>query len=111
MRAPDSLELRHVALAVSVLDDVDIVPMDDGVLLTGDIPVEVSWLELRRALAGADPADELARARVGMWLRGRRIAADTHPDHLRGLPGRSGCPSTTRCTRAWTGCATASSVT
>jgi hypothetical protein len=92
MRAPDSLELRHVALAVSVLDDVDIVPMDDGVLLTGETPVEVSWLELRRALAGADPADELARARVGMWLRGRRIAADTHPDHLRELARPVGLP-------------------
>ena len=33
MRAPDSLELRRLALAVSVLDDVDIVPLDDGLML------------------------------------------------------------------------------
>jgi hypothetical protein len=92
MRAPDSLELRRLALAVSVLDDVDIVPMDDGVLLTGDSPVEVSWLELRRAVAGADPADDLGRARVGAWLRGRRIAADVHPDHLRDLARPVGLP-------------------
>ena len=94
MRAPDSLELRRLALAVSVLDDVDIVPLDDGVLLTGDTPVEVSWLELRRALSGADPTDDLGRARVRAWLRGRRVAADVHPEHLRevarpvGLPDR-----------------------
>ncbi|MEO7980961.1 MAG: hypothetical protein ABI807_08740 [Sporichthyaceae bacterium] len=83
MQAPDSLDLRRLALAVSVLDDVDIVPLDGGVLLTGDVPVEVSWLELRRALAGADPDDDLGRVRVRAWLRGRRIAATVHPDHLR----------------------------
>jgi len=82
MRAPDSLELRRLALAVSVLDDVDIVPLEDGLLLTGETAVEVSWLELRRALAGAEPDDELGRARVLAWLRGRRIAADIHEDHL-----------------------------
>ena len=83
MQAPDSLDLRRLALAVSVMDDVDIVPLDDGVLLTGDVPVEVSWLEMRRALAGADPDDDLARARVGAWLRGRRVASTVHADHLR----------------------------
>ena len=83
MQAPDSLELRRLALAVSVLDDVDIVPLEDGVLLTGDVPVEVTWLELRRALAGADPSDDLGRFRVRAWLRGRRIAAEVHVDHLR----------------------------
>ena len=87
MRAPDSLELRRLALAVSVLDDVDIVPLEDGLLLTGETAVEVSWLELRRALAGADLDDTIAgnehgRARVLAWLRGRRIAADIHEDHL-----------------------------
>lgn len=82
MHAPDSLELRRLALAVSVLDDVDIVPLEDGLLLTGATAVEVSWLELRRALAGAEPDDEHGRARVLAWLRGRRIAADIHEDHL-----------------------------
>lgn len=92
MHAPDSVELRRLALAVSVLDDVDIVPTDDGVLLTGDAVVEVSWLELRRALAGADPESDLGRARVSGWLRGRRVAADTHPEHLRGLARPVGLP-------------------
>jgi len=49
VRAPDSLELRRLALAVSVLDDVDLVPLDDGVLLTGDVPVEVTWPERLKA--------------------------------------------------------------
>lgn len=78
------MSLRRLALAVSVLDDVDLVPLEDGVLLTGVVPLEVSWLELRRAVAGADPESDLARARVLRWLRGRRLAADTHPDLLRG---------------------------
>jgi len=92
MRAPDSLELRRLALAVSVLDDVDLIPVGDGVRLTGASPVEVSWLELRRALAGADPADDLARERVSAWLRGRRIAADTHTELLRELARPVGLP-------------------
>ena len=92
VHAPDSLELRRLALAASVLDDVDLVPVDDGVLLTGDTTVEVSWLELRRALAGADPDGDLARARVRGWLRGRRIAAQVHPDLLRELARPVGMP-------------------
>ena len=74
MRAPDSLELRRLALAVSVLDDVDIVPLDDGLLLTGETAVEVSWLELRRALAGAELDDtdgERARPGPGAGLAAR----------------------------------------
>jgi hypothetical protein len=92
MHAPDALELRRLVLAVSVLDDVDLVPLDDGVLLAGVTPVEVSWLELRRALAGADPDDDLGRSRVRAWLRGRRIAADTHPEHLREAARPVGLP-------------------
>jgi hypothetical protein len=92
VKAPDSLDLRRLALAVAVLDDVDIVPLDDGVLLTGDVPVEVSWLELRRALAGADPDSDLARHRVGAYLRGRRVVARSHADVLRELARPVGLP-------------------
>jgi hypothetical protein len=92
VRLPDSVELRRLALAVSVLDDVDIVPLDDGVLLAGAEPIEVSWLELRRALAGAEPESELARARIGAWLHGRRIAADRDEDELRLLARPVGLP-------------------
>ncbi len=87
------MELRRLALAVCVLDDIDIVPLDEGVLLTGLTPVEVSWLELRRALAGADLESDLARARIAAWLRGRRIAADRHPEELRGLARPVGLPT------------------
>jgi hypothetical protein len=92
VRAPDSLELRRLVLAVSVLEDRDVVPMDDGVLLPGVTPVEVSWLELRRALGGAEPESDIGRERVGAWLRGRRIAADTHIDHLRAQARPVGLP-------------------
>jgi hypothetical protein len=83
VQSPDSLALRRLALAVSVLDDVDLVPLDDGVQLSGDNPVEVSWTELRRALSGADLESELARLRVRAYLTGRRIAADRSIDELR----------------------------
>ena len=92
VRAPDSVELRRIALAVSVLDDIDIVPLDDGVMLAGDEPVEVSWLELRRAVAGADAEGELARARVRAWLLGRRIAVDRDLEELRQLARPVGLP-------------------
>jgi len=92
VRAPDSVELRRIALAVSVLDDIDIVPLDDGVMLAGMEPVEVSWLELRRAVAGADADSELARARVRAWLHGRRIAVDRDVEELRQLARPVGLP-------------------
>lgn len=92
VRAPDSVELRRIALAVSVLDDIDIVPLDDGVMLAGAEPVEVSWLELRRAVAGAEAESELARARVRAWLHGRRIAVDRDLEELRQLARPVGLP-------------------
>jgi hypothetical protein len=66
-----------------VLDDIDMVPLDDGVLLTGAEPVEVTWREMRRALAGADLEGDIARLRIRAYLTGRRIAADCRPDELR----------------------------
>ena len=92
VRAPDSVELRRIALAVSVLDDIDIVPLDDGVILAGPEPVEVSWLELRRAVAGAEADSELARARVRAWLHGRLIAVGRDLEELRRLARPVGLP-------------------
>jgi hypothetical protein len=89
---PDALALRRLALTVSVLDDVDIVPLEDGVLLPGGTPVEVGWLELRRALAGAALESDLARLRVHAYLTGRRIAADRPLDELRELARPAGLP-------------------
>lgn len=71
---------------MSVLDEVDLVPLDDGVLLTGlgeCAPVEVTWAELRRALAGAAPDGPVARMRVRAYLTGRRITATRTVEELR----------------------------
>lgn len=76
MTAPDTPQLRRAVLAVCVLDDIDLEPYGEGVVLRAGPPVEVTWLELRRVLAGADPLGELARRRLRRHLRGRRLAAD-----------------------------------
>lgn len=75
-RGPTTVALRRVALAASVLYDVDAAPTDDGVVLPGPPDVAVSWSELRRAVAGSDPDSGPARERVACWLLGRRWIAD-----------------------------------
>ena len=74
--APTPVELRRGVLAVSVLHDLDIEPVADGVLLTGPPAVPVPWGECRRALAGCDPETPAGRDRLGRWLLARRWAAD-----------------------------------
>jgi hypothetical protein len=84
--APDPPALRRLALAVSVLDDVDLVPRDEGILLTGQVlaaPVPVPWRALRRAVAGVDPESDLARLRVLAHLTGRLITATRSREELR----------------------------
>jgi hypothetical protein len=90
--SPAPVALRRLALAVCVLDDVDMVPTDDGVLLTGPELVEVTWREMRRALAGADLESDVARLRIRSYLTGRRIAADLDPDELRNRARPVGLP-------------------
>ena len=95
MDPSDSPDLRRLALAVSVLDDVDLLPLDDGVLLTGSdlpAPVEVEWRELRHALAGADPGGDVARLRIRGYLVGRRITAIRSEDELRDRARPVGLP-------------------
>ncbi len=79
MTPPSLLELRRATLAVSVLSDVDLEPADDGVLLTGQPQVWVSWTECRRALAGHVPESADGRARLTDWLMVRRWCADAGP--------------------------------
>jgi hypothetical protein len=79
---PAQSALRYVALAVSVLDDVDLEPFGDGVVLRDGPPVEVTWRELRRVLAGEDPKSDLARRRVRRHLRARRWIAGVSADEL-----------------------------
>jgi hypothetical protein len=81
--SPAPVALRRLALSVCVLDDIDMIPLDDGVMLTGAEPVEVTWREMRRALAGAELEGDIARLRIRAYLTGRRIAADCHEDELR----------------------------
>ncbi|PZS34837.1 MAG: hypothetical protein DLM59_03935 [Pseudonocardiales bacterium] len=68
--------LRRGALAVCVLDDVDLVPVPDGLLLTGAVQVRVPWDECRQALRGADPECPEGRRLLTAWLRMRRLLAD-----------------------------------
>jgi hypothetical protein len=79
---PTALQMRRCALAVSVLDDVDLRPHATGVSLCGVRPVRVTWPELRRALAGADPESDQGRHRVANWLRVRRWLADRHLEEI-----------------------------
>jgi hypothetical protein len=80
---PTGAELRRGALAVSVLNDVDLEPNRQGVRLTGARTVFVSWNECRRALAGHDPESDLGRIRLAGWLQARRWAADRSLPELR----------------------------
>ncbi|RKS77646.1 hypothetical protein CLV35_1340 [Motilibacter peucedani] len=56
--------MRRAVLAVAVLDDVDLEPRDDGVLLPGARPLLVGWDELAWA-AGPQP-DQVDAARAGV---------------------------------------------
>ncbi len=61
--------LRRCSLAVSVLDDIDLTPNDDGVLLSVPGNVLVRWTECLQAIDGADPDSDTARHRLAQWLR------------------------------------------
>lgn len=87
------MTLRRVALAASVLFDVDLVPDDEGVVLPGPPAVHVSWLQLRRAVAGYDPDSGVARERVACWLLGRRWVADSSPAELTARARPLGLPA------------------
>jgi hypothetical protein len=92
VQPPTTDRLRRGALAVSVLHDLDLLPLDDGVLLTGDVLVEVRWAECRRALAGAEPESEHGRGRLARWLLARRWVADTSAAELAGRVRPVGLP-------------------
>lgn len=79
---PSTPDLRRVALAVSVLEDIDLRPHATGVFLSGSPSIRVDWPELRRALVGADPDSDLGRQRVAAWLRMRRWIADRHLEQI-----------------------------
>lgn len=73
---PDPLALRRLALAAAVLDDIDVEPRDDGVLLPGWRALAVTWAELAAVVGSSDPEGPAARRRVRRHLRARRVVAD-----------------------------------
>ncbi len=62
-----TLRLRRAVLAVSVLDDVDVTPTDDGVVIEGPRPARLGWDDVRLALGEVPEA--LAHRRLSRWLR------------------------------------------
>lgn len=83
MTVPTAVQLRRGLLAVSVLQDIDIVPGSRGLVLSGDPDVPISFRECRHALAGHDPESAEGRERLGRWLLTRRWAAGLTRDQLR----------------------------
>jgi hypothetical protein len=73
---PEPPQLRRCALGVAVLNDIDVIPATDGVVLPGPPQLKVTWSECRRALAGADPESDDGRVRVARWFAMRRWLAD-----------------------------------
>ena len=76
---PDTAALRRGVLAASVLDDIDVEPRDDAVLLPGVPPVGVPWADLAAAVGGCEPTSPVGRARIGSLLRLLRLVADLGP--------------------------------
>ena len=57
-------------LAVSVLDNIDIVAGDAHVSVQGSHPdLTLSWDEIDRVVGGSDPDSDAARRRLRMWVR------------------------------------------
>ncbi len=65
---------------MSVLDDVDLSPADDGVLLPGSPPAFVSWEAVAQALGPHEPLSAAGRHRVCALLRLFRLVADLGGD-------------------------------
>lgn len=75
--------LRRGVLAVAVLDDVDLEPTVDGVLVpspSGAVRALVGWERVAQAAAGLAPESAVARLRIATLLRTEALLAD-------GLPG------------------------
>ncbi len=78
-------ELRRLALAVTVLHDVDLLPDDDGLTLTsGPSRAGVSWSWVGRIVAGSDEQPGRIE-RLATWLRCRIALLHGEHLHARGL--------------------------
>jgi hypothetical protein len=90
---PTDLELRQCALAVSVLDDVDLEPAEDGLRLLGSPDLHVAWREVRRALAGTAPTSTAGHRMLARWLHLRRWLAERTLPELAELARPVGVPT------------------
>ncbi|HVA60456.1 MAG TPA: hypothetical protein VNG13_07950 [Mycobacteriales bacterium] len=91
-KPPLDIALRRCALAVSVLHDVDLRPSLTGIVLTQVPRIKVTWAEIRRAVAGADPESDLARTRLARWLAVRRWLASRTARELAEMARPYGVP-------------------
>ena len=65
-----TVALRRTVLAVSVLDNVDLMPGDATVTLQGDhTDLALTWDEIALALGDSDPDSDAARRRLRMWVK------------------------------------------
>jgi len=65
-----TVALRRTVLAVSVLDNVDLLPGDLSVTLQGDHPdLALAWDEIALALGDSDPDSDTARRRLRIWVK------------------------------------------
>lgn len=82
MQAHELRALRLSSLACSVLYDVDLRPTEDGIVLTGPLPIVVSWAQCRQALDGVEPESDEGYSRLARWLIARQLISQLRPDEL-----------------------------
>ncbi|MFV0459177.1 MAG: hypothetical protein ACK5MT_10485 [Actinomycetales bacterium] len=76
---PAAAELRRSVLAASVLDDIDLIPSDDGVTLPGPGESLLTWADLADVVGPYPVGSGLARLRLAMALRLHAWAASRGP--------------------------------
>jgi hypothetical protein len=74
------VELRQGVLAVSVLDGIDLVPSERGVILSGRPRIGVPWHQLAAACGARCPSSPAGRRRMAGLLRLSRRFADLGAD-------------------------------
>ena len=79
MPTVDTTPLRRCVLAVSVLKDLDVLPDDDGVRLTGPRGTLVTWEQVGDAVGDFPAEGPIARRRVETLLRLFQIVDDFGP--------------------------------
>jgi hypothetical protein len=86
------IALRRCVFAISVLDEIDVLPLDNGIQLGGVPRIHVDWDELWHAVGTLDPESASGRRRVARWLQQRRWLADRPHAELRELARPVGLP-------------------